>query len=239
MKTGFIGLGAMGGPMAANLHKAGQLHTAWNRTRERAAWAAQAGIELAPDPEALASECELILTSVSDDAALVEVIDRLRPKLGTGKVVVDTSTISADTARVAARNLAEVDSAFLDAPVSGGVEGARKGTLAMMIGGDTTVLERVQPVLSVLASRITHIGPVGSGQAAKAVNQIMVAGINQSVSESLAFAQALGLPMETLIDVLSTGAASNWFLSNRGQNMVKQEYPPGFRVALHYKDLRI
>jgi 3-hydroxyisobutyrate dehydrogenase len=240
MKTGFIGLGAMGGPMALNLQRAGLLHAAWNRTPERAAaLAAQAGLMLVAHPQALARECEVMLISVSDDAALLEVIERVQPHLGAGKVVVDTSTVSADTAREVATRLAAVGGAFLDAPVSGGVEGARNASLAMMVGGDPEVLQRVRPVLSVIASRITHMGPVGSGQGTKAVNQIMVAGINQAVAESLAFAQALGLPMERVLEVLSSGAAASWFLRNRGARMVQQQYPAGFKVMLHHKDLNI
>lgn len=240
MKTGFIGLGAMGGPMAANLHKAGQLHAAWNRTRTRAAkLAAETGLTLAPGVAALARGCDLIVTSVSNDAVVLEVIDAVLPSLGAGKVIVDTSTVSSETARQAAQRVQAAGSAFLDAPVSGGVEGARQGTLAMMVGGDPDVLERVRPVLSKVATRIVHIGPVGSGQGVKAVNQVMVAGINQAVSESLAFGQAMDLPMDKVIDVVSAGAAANWFVANRGASMLGEVFTPGFKVALHYKDLSI
>lgn len=240
MKAGFIGLGAMGGPMALNLHRAGVLHAAWNRTPERAAaLAVQEGLTLVAHPQVLARECEVILISVFDDDALVEVIERVQPHLGAGKVVVDTSTVSADTACQVAARLAARGSAFLDAPVSGDVEGARSASLAMMVGGDAQTLQKVRPVLSVIASRITHMGPVGSGQGTKAVNQIMVAGINQAASESLAFAQALGLPMERVLEAVSGGAAASWFLSNRGARMVKQQYPAGFKLVLHHKDLNI
>ncbi|MFQ6021466.1 MAG: NAD(P)-dependent oxidoreductase [Acidiferrobacterales bacterium] len=240
MKTGVIGLGAMGAPMALNLHKAGRLSAVWNRTHQRAdELAAETGVTAAPEPAALARDCELIITSLSRDAVLLDVIDAMLTSLGAGKVVVDTSTVSSETARKVARTLAGVDAAFLDAPVSGGVEGARQGTLAMMVGGDANVLDRVRPVLDAIASRIAHIGPVGSGQGAKAVNQVMVAGINQAVSESLAFAQAMGLPMEKVIDVLATGAAGNWFLTHRGPTMIKQNFTPGFKVSLHHKDLSI
>jgi 3-hydroxyisobutyrate dehydrogenase len=123
--------------------------------------------------------------------------------------------------------------------VSGGVEGARSGTLAMMVGGDVEVLEQVRPVLEVVAGRITHMGPVGSGQATKAVNQIMAAGINQAVSEALAFAEAQTLPLDKVIDVVGSGAAGNWFLDHRGRSMVERHFTPGFKVALHHKDLQI
>ena len=129
--------------------------------------------------------------------------------------------------------------AFLDAPVSGGIEGARNGTLAMMVGGDAGVLERVRPVLDSIAGRIEHMGPVGAGQATKAVNQVMAAGINQAVSEALAFAEALELPLDKVIEVVGGGAAGNWFLDHRGPAMSKGKFSPGFRVALHHKDLLI
>lgn len=240
MKTGYIGLGAMGAPMALNLHKAGKLKLAWNRTSERVAqFAKDNGIALTKDPIALARECELIFTSVSRDEDLLEVIDTIWPGLAAGKVVVDTSTVSMDTARQVAERLAELGVAFLDAPLSGGVEGARQGTLTMMVGGDKAVLEQVQPVLEVVAGRITHLGPVGNGQGAKAVNQVMAAGVLQGVTESLAFGQAMGLPMDKVIEALSAGAAGNWFLTNRGPSMLKQEFTPGFKIALHHKDLTI
>ncbi|MFQ5993515.1 MAG: NAD(P)-dependent oxidoreductase [Acidiferrobacterales bacterium] len=240
MKTGVIGLGAMGGPMAANLHKAGFLHGAWNRTHERAMkLSAETGLALANSPQALARECDLIITSLSNDAALLEIIEMMSPGLVPGKIIVDTSTISVQAARQVAQGLAGAAVSFLDAPVSGGVEGARQGKLAMMVGGDASVLERVRPALSVLATKISHIGRVGSGQGTKAVNQLMVAGINQAVTESLAFGQALELPMAKVIDILSAGAASNWFLTHRGATMLREEFAPGFKVALHHKDLSI
>lgn len=241
MKTGVIGLGAMGGPMALNLYRAGLLHAAWNRTPGRAAALASeaTALPLVTQAQALAHECEVIVISVANDDALSQVIERVQPHLGAGKVVIDTSTVRAETACAVATRVAAVGSAFLDAPVSGGVEGARNGSLAMMVGGDVQALARVRPVLSVIASQITHIGPIGSGQGTKAVNQVMVAGINQAVAESLAFAQALGLPMARVLEVVSAGAAANSFLSNRGARMVQQRYPAGFRVALHNKDLNI
>lgn len=240
MNTGVIGLGAMGTPMALNLHRAGFLHCVWNRTRAKAeALAARTGVTVADDPAALAARCTLVITSVSADDDVLAVIDTLIPALSRDTVVVDTSTVSADTAREAARRLDAAGVHFLDAPVSGGVEGARAGTLAMMVGGDEAMLERVRPVLAALASRIEHMGPVGAGQATKAVNQIMVAGINQAVTEALAFGEAMNLPMDKVIAVVGGGAAANWFLSHRGPSMVQDRYAPGFKLALHHKDLAI
>jgi len=161
------------------------------------------------------------------------------PGLKPGSIVIDCSTVSADTAREAARRLAERSVDFLDAPVSGGVEGANKGTLAIMVGGSEAAFERARPVLAAMGSTITRFGPSGAGQAAKATNQIMCAGIIQAVAEAMAFAKAEGLPLEALIDTLGKGAGSSWYFVHRAPNMVRNEYPPGFRVRLHEKDLRI
>ncbi len=240
MKTGVIGLGAMGAPMARNLYRAGHLESVWNRGADKSRQLGEElGVRVAASPAALAHDCELIIVSVSADEDVLEVIGTLIPALQPGSVVVDTSTVSRTTAIAAAEQLHSIDVAFLDAPVSGGIEGARQGTLAMMVGGDATALERITPVLNALAGRIAHMGPVGAGQATKAVNQVMAAGINQAVSEALAFAQALELPLDKVIDVVGSGAAGNWFLNHRGPTMVQEHFEPGFRVALHHKDLAI
>ncbi len=241
MKTGIIGLGAMGFPIAMNLHQAGHLVCAWNRTHATIeALATRCGnLEIASSPVALAARCELILISVSADADVRQVIDALLPALTPGTIIVDTSTVSAATARDMARRVAAQGAQFLDAPVSGGVEGAKNATLAMMVGGDAAALEKARATLHAIAQRIVHMGPSGSGQATKAVNQIMAAGINQAVTEALGFAQAMQLPLEKVIEVVSSGAAGNWFLSHRGATMVRDSYTPGFKVALHHKDLAI
>lgn len=239
MKTGIIGLGAMGAPMARNLHAAGYLAAVWNRSPEKAAQLhADTGAVVAETPADLAARCELVILSVSADADVLAVIDALKPGLREGAVVLDTSTVSGATARAAAERLAP-GAAFLDAPVSGGIEGARKGTLAMMVGGDAQVLDRIRPVLDVIAGRVEHMGPTGAGQATKAVNQVMAAGINQAVTEALAFAEAQGLPLDKVIEVVGSGAAGNWFLTHRGPTMTQGKFDPGFRVALHHKDLAI
>jgi 3-hydroxyisobutyrate dehydrogenase len=240
MKTGVIGLGAMGAPMARNLCHSGYLEVVWNRTTEKAQQlAAELGVAVAASPAALADHCELIILSVSADADVLEMIRAMQTSLNAGKVVLDTSTVSRETAQQAAALLQKNDCAFLDAPVSGGIEGARQGTLAMMIGGERAVLDQVRPVLDSIAGRVAHMGPVGSGQSTKAVNQVMAAGINQAVTEALAFAQALGLPMDKVIEVVGSGAAGNWFLDHRGASMTAGNFEPGFRVALHHKDLVI
>ena len=240
MKVGVIGLGAMGAPMAMNLHRAGLLRAVWNRTRSRAqALARETGVAIAESPAELAAGVDLVLTSVSRDADLEEVINALLPGIRPGGVVADTSTVSADTARAMAAALKPKGAAFLDCPVSGGVEGARNGRLAMMVGGEETVLEHIRPALATLAATIVYMGPSGSGQATKAVNQIMAAGINQAVTEALAFGESMGLDLAKVIDVVSQGAAANWYLSHRGKTMVAGRFDPGFKVALHHKDLAI
>ncbi len=238
--VGFIGLGAMGAPMAHNLCAAGWLVAVWNRSRKRRdSFVREHPVTAAASPARLAEQVRVVFTCVSADADLLEVIEQLAPGLGEGAVLIDCSTVSRGAAVVAAQQVAARGAAFLDAPVSGGVEGARQGTLAMMVGGEDRVLERVRPLLEVLASRIAHMGPVGSGQATKAVNQLMAAGINQAVTEALAFAEAQGLPLDKVIEVVGSGAAANWFLEHRGRRMVARRFAPGFKVALHHKDLQI
>jgi len=240
MKAGVVGLGAMGAPIAANLHRAGALAAVWNRSRARSdAFAAEHGVAVAADPADLAGRCAVVVLSVAADADVLAMVDALVPALHPGMVVVDTSTVSAATAREAARRVAGAGAVYLDAPVSGGVEGARKGTLAMMVGGDADALERVRPLLAAFAAKIVHMGASGAGQATKAVNQIMAAGINQAVTEALAFGAAMGLDMDRVIEVVGSGAVANWYLSHRGPTMVKGRFDPGFKVALHHKDLMI
>ncbi len=239
MKTAVIGLGAMGAGIAANLQRAGQLHLAWNRTRSRGkAVAAARGLPLADELDQLAS-AELVISSVSADADLVEVADRLAAILQPGAILLDTSTVSADTACKVATLLAAKDIHFLDGPVSGGREGAENGQLVMMVGGDAAILDRIRPILASFTRQVAHMGQTGAGQATKAVNQVMAAGINQAVSEALAFGQAQCLDLDKVIEVVSGGAAGNWFLAHRGPSMVRGEFEPGFRVALHHKDLKI
>jgi 3-hydroxyisobutyrate dehydrogenase len=240
IKAGFIGMGAMGEPMARNLHTAGLLVGVYNRTAKRARdFAAETGVKACDDPAALAAECDVVVTCVSADADVLAVVDAMLGSIRPGSVVVDCSTVKSDTASEAADRLAKVEAAFLDCPVSGGTEGAEKGTLAMMCGGDEKALEKAMPVLECMAGRIVHMGPVGAGQATKAVNQIMVAGINQAVTEGLAFAEAMDLPLDKVIDVVGGGAAGSWFLAHRGPNMVRGRFPLGFKVSLHEKDLEI
>jgi len=240
MKTGVIGLGAMGAYMALNFHKAGSLHRVWNRSREKAdAIGNETGVEIADSPEQLAEECELIITCVSRDEDVLSVIKRISATIKPETIVVDTSTVAADTAKQAAEILQKHGAHLLDCPVSGGVEGAKNGTLAMMVGGDEAVLELARPTLNAIAGNIAYIGPTGNGQACKAVNQLMAAGINQAVTEALAFGEFMGLDMDKVVDIVATGAAGNWFLDHRGKTMLADTYAPGFKLSLHHKDLEI
>jgi 3-hydroxyisobutyrate dehydrogenase len=240
MKVGVIGLGAMGTGMARNLAKAGFLSGVYNRTSIKADdLANQLAITAYSTISDLAADVELIISCVSADADLLEVVNAIANSSNSKLIVIDTSTVSRQTAQQAAMLLAAHNIGFLDAPVSGGVEGANKGTLAMMVGGDIDVLNQVRPVLEAISARILHLGEHGAGQACKAVNQIMAAGINQAVCEALAFADAQNLDLAKVIEVVSSGAAGNWFLQHRGHTMSQDSFNPGFKLALHHKDLLI
>ena len=240
MNVGMVGLGVMGAAMARHLSRAGLLTSVWNRTPARAASLAEdLGVMQANDLPDLAHQCEVILICVSADEDVREVTEALRPALGPGHVLVDTSTIGVDTAEALAEQVAAVGAAFVDAPVTGGAEGAEAGTLQIMAGGDEAVVEQVRPALLAFGSHVTHLGPVGYGQRAKAVNQVLAAGMVQAISEALAFADASGLDAEQLLPVLSGGAAGSRLLERRGARILARDFEPGFRMALHHKDLHL
>jgi 3-hydroxyisobutyrate dehydrogenase len=221
MQTGFVGLGAMGAHMARNLRRAGLLNGVWNRTAEKAAALAQElGCHAFKDLAELAANCEAVVICVSADEDVRAVVAGLEPALSPRMIVMDCSTVGADTARDMHALLAPLGVGFLDCPVSGGVEGARAATLAIMVGGDEECFERALPVLEKLG-------------------QIMCAGIIQVVGEAMAFAHAEGLPLDRLIDTLGKGAGSSWYFVNRAPFMANKSFPAGFRVRLHAKDLRI
>ena len=230
----------MGQHMARNLHRAGLLAALWNRTADKArALASELNMSAAPTLAELAATSEAVVSCVSADADVLEVTHALAPALARGSLVLDCSTVGAETARQAARLLEPRGVEFLDCPVSGGVEGARDATLAIMVGGTAAGFERAQPILQALGRTITLFGPTGSGQAAKATNQIMCAGIIEAIAEAMAFASAQGLPLDKLIDTLGKGAGSSWYFVHRAPNMARGAYPAGFRVRLHAKDLGI
>jgi 3-hydroxyisobutyrate dehydrogenase len=239
-RVGFVGLGAMGFGMARQLHRRRLLSAVWNRTASKAqSLAGETGCVAAQSPSELASLCDAVVLCVSADNDVLDVVDAMLPALRRDAIVIDCSTVSADTARSAAHRLRERDAYFIDAPVSGGVEGARDGTLAIMCGGEPAAFERARPVLEAMGRTITHFGASGAGQAAKATNQIMCAGVIQAVAEAMAFAKAEDLPLDKLVETLGKGAGSSWYFVNRAPNIVRDSYPPGFRVRLHEKDLQI
>ncbi len=230
----------MGAPMARNLHRAGLLTAVWNRTASKAAALAhELGVPAAANLADLARTADVIVLCVSADEDVTATVEALAPHLARDSLVIDCSTVSADTARRAAERLGAVGVDFLDAPVSGGVEGAQKGTLAIMVGGTVSAFDRGRPVLEAMGKTITHFGRTGAGQATKATNQIMCAGIIRAVAEAMAFARAHELPLDKVVGTLGQGAGSSWYFVNRAPNMIRGEYPAGFRVRLHAKDLRI
>ena len=238
--AGFIGLGAMGLPMARHLHAHGLLAAVGNRSAAKAqALAAELGVAAPGTLAQLAAQCTRIAMCVTADADVLGCVAALRPGLRKDAIVIDHSTVAPETAQRAAALLAEVGAHFLDAPVSGGVEGAHNGKLSVMVGGDEAMLERARPLLECYAARITWMGSSGSGQATKAVNQVLVAGIAAAVCEGLALGAALGLAPERLLPTLAAGAAGNWFLDRRGASMLRGEFDVGFKLALLHKDLGI
>jgi 3-hydroxyisobutyrate dehydrogenase len=241
MKVAFLGLGVMGFPMARHLAAAGHDVAVFNRTREKAErWARENPGRVAATPADAARDAELVFTCVGRDEDLHEVAlgpDGAIPAMARGAALVDHTTTSARLAR-------EVDAAarargigFLDAPVSGGQSGAEKGILTVMAGGDEAVFARAEPVVAAYARTFRLLGPAGSGQLAKMVNQICIAGLIEGLAEGLHFARAAGLDPQAVIDVISKGAAQSWQMDNRHATMLAGEYEHGFAVDWVRKDL--
>ncbi|HLA17477.1 MAG TPA: NAD(P)-dependent oxidoreductase [Candidatus Limnocylindrales bacterium] len=242
MKTAFLGLGTMGAAMAANVARAGFPLTVWNRSPGRAAELRELGALEAATPADAVRNCEVAIVCVSDTPDVEAVLfgpSGAAEGAAAGSVIVDMSTISPSATRDFAGRLAAQGVTLLDGPVSGGSEGARKGTLTVFVGGDEAALERVRPVLAAMGTTITHCGPPGAGQAVKAVNQVILAGGYLGVAEGLVLAMKAGLDPMVAVNALSGGAAQSWVLANRSERMIANDYPLGFRTALHLKDLRI
>ena len=241
-RIGFVGLGTMGAAMAANVRRAGFEVTAWNRTPGRAAGLTDLGVAEAATPAAVGRASDVVVVCVSDTPDVEAVlfgVDGIASGLASGGLVIDCSTISpAATASFAAR-LADAGIAFVDAPVSGGSEGAKLGTLTIFVGGDESAVERAHPVLAAMGRTITRFGPAGSGQAVKAVNQVVIAGIYLAVAEGMVLAMKAGLDPEMVATALGGGVAKSWILENRSGKMIANDYPLGFRTSLHLKDLAI
>ena len=241
-RIGLVGLGALGLPIAVNLCRAGltlQVHT---RSRGAENDPQLSGASPCENPAATAKNVDILLLCVSDDSAVNNVLfgqNGAAKQLQPGSIVIDCSTISPKGAQQAAAQLKQIGVDYLDAPVTGGTEGARAGTLTVLVGGDTAVLAKVRPLLEVIGGSIHHIGPVGRGQQAKAVNQVLVAGSYAAVAEAIALGQRLELPMPEVINALKNGAAGSWALDHRSDAMLQGTYPLGFKLSLHRKDLGI
>jgi 3-hydroxyisobutyrate dehydrogenase len=241
-RIGFIGLGIMGRGMAHNLLRAGFQVGVWNRTAARMEALAEAGAQTAASPSELAGQSDIIITCVSDtpDVQAVVlgdqgVIHGVRP----GCLLIDMSTISPQVTREIAAALSEKGVHMLDAPISGGSEGAANGTLSIMVGGDAAQFERAMPAFQAMGKAITHVGANGAGQTVKLVNQILVVVTMLGVGEALLFAQAGGLDLQKTLDAVSQGAAGSWMLSNRGPQVLERDWRPGFTIDLQQKDLRL
>ncbi|MDQ3492046.1 MAG: NAD(P)-dependent oxidoreductase [Chloroflexota bacterium] len=241
-RVGFCGLGTMGGAMAANLRRAEFLLTVWNRSAGRATPLLELGAAEAASPRAVAEASDVVVICVSDSPDVEAVLfgpDGVAEGARPGALVVDCSTISPAASRDFAARLGEQGVAMVDAPVSGGSEGAQKGTLTIMVGGDEVDVARARPILEAMGRSITHMGPLGAGQATKAVNQVILCGTYLGVAEGLVLAMRSGLDPERVVEALGGGAAASWVLENRSGRMVADEYPLGFKVSLHLKDVMI
>ena len=242
VNTAFLGLGVMGGPMAGHLHGAGHAVTVFNRTESKAqAWAkAHAGANAVATPREAAANADIVFACVGNDDDLRSVVlgeNGAFAGMKPGAIFVDHTTASAEVARELSAVAAEKGLRFLDAPVSGGEAGAVNGVLTVMCGGEKAVFDEVAPVAAAFARAFTLIGPAGSGQLAKMVNQICIAGLLQGLSEGVNFGQAAGLDMKIVLDVISKGAAQSWQMENRGHTMVDDKFDFGFAVEWMRKDL--
>ena len=241
-RVAFLGLGTMGSAMAANLARAGFPLVVWNRTAGRAPELADLGVEIAASPADAAGRSDIVVLCVSDTPDVEAVLfgdDGVVHGARSGSLVVDCSTIAPSGSWDFAARLRERGLAMVDAPVSGGSEGARNATLTIFVGGAESDVERARPVLHALGRTITHVGPIGAGQAVKAVNQVILAGTYLGVAEGIVLAIKAGLDVEQVVAALGGGAAQSWVLANRSGRMLDNDYPLGFKVALHRKDLAI
>jgi len=241
-RIGFIGLGIMGRPMARNLLKAGFTLTVWNRSRPGIDELVAEGAAEGAGPADVARRSDIVITMVGDSPDVEEVAlgpNGIVEGAHDGLVHVDMSTISPDVTRRIAARLAEAGIEMLDAPVSGGQQGAIDGTLSIMAGGKAETLERCRPALAAMGGKIVHCGPAGAGQTVKLCNQIAVAVTNLGVCEALVFAARSGIDPRVMIEAVSAGAGTSWQLQNLAPRMVARDFRPGFKVAHQGKDLRL
>lgn len=240
MDVGFVGIGIMGSGMVRNLISAGHHPTIWNRTAAKAQ--AIEGPLIADTPAAVGASASTTVICVSDTADVEEVVfgtQGVASGLAPGSLIVDCSTISPSATREFAARLADRDIAWVDAPVSGGSEGAAKGTLSIMVGGTNEDVARAMPLFEAMGSTITHVGELGAGQTVKIVNQILVVVNQLAVSEALLMAEAAGVDLEATLAAVTGGAAGSWMLANRGPQMINRDWSPGFTIDLQQKDLRL
>lgn len=240
--VGFVGLGALGLPMAANLCRAGYKLRVHTRSRTAEGDPSLVRAITCSTPQEAAEECDALMVCVSDDAAVEDVLfgqTGASNKLKPGSIVIDFSTIAPETSERLAANLAELDIDYLDAPVTGGTEGATAGRLTVLVGGKEQSLAKIRPILEVIGESIHHFGAVGKGQQVKAINQVLIAGCYAALAEAIALGQSLNLPMDFVVKALQHGAAESWALKFRSGAMLAGDYPLGFKMALHQKDLGI
>ncbi len=241
-KIGFIGLGIMGGGMVRNLLKAGFPVCVWNRTQAKAEALAGEGATAATSPADVAAQCGIIITCVSDTPDVEAVIlgeEGIIHAAQPGSLVIDCSTISPQATQRMAELLAEKDVHMLDAPISGGSEGAANGTLSIMVGGAAAQFQRAMPVFQAMGKTITHVGDHGAGQMVKLTNQILCVVNMLAVGEAMLLAQAGGIDLDKMLQAVSGGAAGSWMLSNRGPQVKDRDWRPGFTIDLQQKDLRL
>ncbi|MCY4008317.1 MAG: NAD(P)-dependent oxidoreductase [Anaerolineaceae bacterium] len=239
---GFIGLGIMGRGMAHNLLRAGFALTVWNRTRSKMADLVAAGAQAADSPAAVAQQSEITITCVSDTPDAQTVILGENGAIhgaAPSSLIIDTSTISPQATREIAASLSAAQIHMLDAPISGGSEGAENGTLSIMVGGDAAQVARAKPAFEAMGKTITHVGEIGAGQTVKIVNQILVVGNMLAASEALLVAAAGGLDLQKALQAVEAGAAGSWMLSNRAPQIFVRDFRPGFTIDLQQKDLRL
>lgn len=243
MKLAFLGLGVMGFPMAGHLQTAGHEVTVYNRSPKRAeAWVAAHGGQSAPTPREAAEGAQIVLMCVGNDDDVRSVVygnDGALAGMESDAILVDHTTASAELARELYAACAAKHIGFLDAPVSGGQAGAENGKLTIMVGGDEAVFDIARPVLMTYAKQCQRLGPAGSGQVCKMVNQILIAGLLQGLSEGINFARKAGLDVAQVVDVIRHGAAQSWQLENRGQTMAAGKFDFGFALDWMRKDLAI
>jgi len=243
MKVAFIGLGVMGYPMAGHLQKAGHEVCVFNRSQAKAdKWLAEFLGTSAKTPALAAKDCEIVFCCVGNDDDLRQVVlgeNGILAGMPKGSILVDHTTASAEVAVELAGIAASQEQYFLDAPVSGGQAGAENGVLTVMVGGDETIFNKAEPVMAAFARFSQLMGPVGSGQLAKMVNQICFVNTVQGLAEGLNFAQKAGLNIDKLLDTIGKGAAGSWQMDNRGKTMCAREFDFGFAVDWVRKDLAI